>query len=83
MEYLLLIIGVLSTLLGVGIIYCVKLNNEIKNINEKLSESSTLCHSLLYSNCVLSDKLEKIKNLNLIDYNNNDYYKELLTTEIK
>lgn len=83
MEYLLLIIGVLSTLLGIGIIYCVKLNNEIKSINKKLSESSKLCHSLLYSNCVLSDKIEKIKNLNLIDYNSNDYYKELLTTDIK
>lgn len=83
MAFLILIIGILSALLGVSIIICARLNNEVKKINEKLSETSLNYHGLVYTNCVLTDKLEKIKNLNLIDYNNNDYYKELLTTEIK
>lgn len=82
MGFLVLIIGILSTLLGVSIIMCARLNNEVKKISDKLSENTIDYHGLLYVNCVLTDKLEKIKNLNLIDYNN-DYYKELLSTEIK
>lgn len=74
-----IVISILAFMLTVSIICYVKLNEAYSKLEEELTKITNMYHDLLYDNCVLADKIEKIKNLNLIDYNNNDYYKELLT----
>lgn len=83
MGYLFIIISILSAVIGVMIIYCLNLNEEAKKANDKLNKTRDNYYDLLLTNCILVDKIEKIKNLNVIDYENNDYYRELLTTEIE
>lgn len=83
MEYLAIVIGLLFSGLLVTILQYNKLKKEVKKYKSKFEKMVTDYGEVVYVNCVLMDKLEKIKNLNLIDYNNNDYYKELLSTEIK
>lgn len=82
MVFFILIIGILSILLALSIVACVRFKNSIEAKDKKLSELSYNYYGQIYINCVLTDKLEKIKSLNLID-SENGYYKELLSTEIK
>ena len=80
MDYILIIlIGILIAALAITWVKCIQINKNMKEIENELTRVRTIYHSTLYDNCVLVDKIEKIKNLNLIDYSNNDYYKELLT----
>lgn len=62
----------------ISIIENVKLYNQNKRLTVEKNKLSNDCYSLLYENFALTDRIEKIKNLNIIDYSNNDYYKELL-----
>ena len=80
MDYIfIIIVGILITALVIIWVKCIQINKNMKEIENELTRVRTIYHSTLYDNCVLVDKIEKIKNLNLIDYSNNDYYKELLT----
>lgn len=78
-DYIIITIGILMLVTLISLIRCIKLQEKNNEMDRKMCELNAVYHETLYDNCVLSDKLEKIKDLNLIDYNNNEYYKELLT----
>jgi hypothetical protein len=78
-DYIIITIGILMLVTLISLIRCIKLQEKNDEMDRKMRELNAVYHETLYDNCVLSDKLEKIKDLNLIDYNNNEYYKELLT----
>lgn len=79
MDYIIILVGILIVALGITLFKYNQLKKSKKEIEKELTKVNTIYHGILYDNCVLVDKIEKIKNLNLIDYSNNDYYKELLT----
>lgn len=79
MDYIIILVGILIFALGITLIKYDQLKQSKKEIEQELTKVNTICYDILYDNCVLADKIEKIRNLNLIDYSNNDYYKELLT----
>ena len=79
MDYIIILVGILIFALGITLIKYDQLKQSKKEIEQELAKVNTICYDILYDNCVLADKIEKIRNLNLIDYSNNDYYKELLT----
>lgn len=79
----LIIIGILAVLLGVCFVAFLVLNGKYADVNDRLSKMSTDYNDLLYNNFMLCNKLDTIKQLKLIDYENNQYYDELLSTEIK
>ena len=79
----LIIIAILAVLLGVCFVAFLVLNGKYADVNDRLSKMSTDYNDLLYNNFMLCNKLDTIKQLKLIDYENNQYYDELLSTEIK
>ena len=81
MDCMTLIIVILMIVLGITLIKYRKLHNTNKQIRKELEKTRNVYNDVLYDNCILAGKIEKIKNLNLIDYTNNNYYRELLTTE--
>lgn len=82
MNYFVLTIGILLILLILGSVEYVKMKRDKELVEERLKKTYESYNELIYNNCVLTDKLEKIKALNLIDYENNGYYAELLSTKI-
>ena len=79
MDYIIILVGILIVALAITLIKYNQLKQSKKEIEQELTKVNTICRDILYDNCVLADKIDKIRNLNLIDYSNNDYYKELLT----
>lgn len=79
MDYITLMVFILIFVLFIALIRCNELHVKNKQLRDEVSRMNDMYYELLYDNSILVDKIEKIKNLNLIDYNNNDYYKELLT----
>jgi hypothetical protein len=79
MDYIALMVFILIFVLFITLIRCNELHVKNKQLRDEVSRMNDMYYELLYDNSILVDKIEKIKNLNLIDYNNNDYYKELLT----
>ena len=80
MVSVIVLIGVVIVWLASGLWLYHKYRSDVDSISTELSKLREGYSNALYENCVLQDKIEKIKSLNLIDYSNNDYYKELLTT---
>lgn len=79
MGILLGIIGLLTMLLIVCFMCYKGAEARYDSICERLSKKEEEYNDLIYDYCVLVEKLKKIKELNLIDYENNQYYNELLT----
>jgi len=83
MVYIFIIIAILSVLLAVFFVLYLVTNNKYEEVVRRLNKMTSDYHDLMYNTCVLTDKLEKIKELNLIDWENNGYYKELLSTNVE
>lgn len=81
MDYIIILVDILIVALAITLIKYNQLKQSKKEIEQELTKVNTICRDILYDNCVLADKIYKIRNLNLIDYSNNDYYKELLTVD--
>ena len=77
-----IIIAILAFMLTVSVICYVKLNEAYEKLQNELSDVQTKYTNALYDYCVLANKIDKIKALNVLDYENNEYHRELLTTEI-
>ena len=73
------IIGLLIILLVVCFIAYKTAEARYHSICERLSKKTDEYNGLIYDYCILTNKLKKIKDLELIDYKNNQYYAELLT----
>ena len=82
MVFLFSVIVILSIFLCVSIIYGINAGRETRRVKRMYDQCEDVNRSLIYDNCVLTDKIEKIRDLNLIDCTGNDYYRELLTTKI-
>lgn len=79
MDYIIIIVGILIFALCVVLMKYIKLSRHNKQLKSEIDKVRENYNNTLYDNCILEDKIEKIRNLNLIDYSNNDYYRELLT----
>lgn len=79
MDYIVIIVGILVFALCVVLMKYIKLSRYDKQLKSEIDKVRENYNNTLYDNCILEDKIEKIRNLNLIDYSNNDYYRELLT----
>lgn len=79
MDYIIIIVVILVFALCVVLMKYIKLSGHNKQLKSEIDKVRENYNNTLYDNCILEDKIEKIRNLNLIDYNNNDYYRELLT----
>lgn len=77
-----IVIGILAFMLTVSIICYMKLNDAYSKLHDELTDAQTKYRNALYDYCALANKIDKIKALNVLDYENNEYHRELLTTEI-
>lgn len=82
MNFFALIVCALSILLTASFIWNINMAHVVRDAREKASNYRNAYYDVVYSNCVLTSKLERIRDLGLIDYEGNDEYRELLTTKI-
>lgn len=79
MITIIILICVVVVWLTSGLYLYHKYRSDVDSLKNELSNVRVAYNDSVFENCILQEKIEKIKSLNLIDYNNNDYYKELLT----
>ena len=79
MDYIIIIVGRIVFTLCLVLKKYIKLSKHNKKLKSEIDKVRENYNNVLYDNCILEDKIEKIRSLNLIDYSNNDYYRELLT----
>ena len=63
MKYLVILIGLLVVVLCVVGYLLVNLAREYRSLEKRASKMSMDYYQLLYTNCVMEDKLERIKNI--------------------
>lgn len=83
MVYLIIAVSVLTlTLIVLGVV-CIKKNQENTELNSRISDLYRSYSDVVYSNCLLGDKIERLKSLSLDVTEDIQYYKQLLASELE